>query len=165
MEQQANQTLDKINGLKSQFASVLDDFKKYYVYYNKNPEVDEFQKGYLNSKNQLQNILKDLFKLSDNVTKETEELNKTIAQANRKIALEKILNTKLNSMVSGLTSTNASSQTLINDSKEEYNDQYMRLWEMILGLLLVSGILAYKFVSKESIEKCSQYIKSKTSGS
>jgi hypothetical protein len=165
MEQEANQTLDKINGLKSQFASVLDDFKKYYVYYNKNPEVDEFQKGYLNSKSQLQNILKELFKLSDNVTKETEELNKLIAQANRKIAVEKNLNNKLNNMVTGLTSTNASSQVLIDDSKEEYNNQYMKLWEMILGLLLVGGILAYKFNSKECIEKCSEYVKAKTSGS
>jgi hypothetical protein len=165
MEQEAKQTLDKIIGLKTQFKSVLDDFNKYYVYYNKNPEVDEFQKNYLNSKNQLQNILKELFNLSDNVTKETEDLNKVIEQTNRKITIEKILNKKLNNMVTGLTSTNASSQVLIDDSKEEYNNQYMMLWEMILGLLLVGGILAYKFQSKEFIEKCTQYMKAKTSGS
>jgi hypothetical protein len=165
MEQEAKQTLDKINGLKTQFKSVLDDFNKYYVYYNKNPEVDEFQKNYLNSKNQLQNILKELFSLSDNVTKETENLNKVIEQTNRKITIEKILNNKLNTMVTGLTSTNNSSQVLIDDSKEEYNNQYMMLWEMILGLLLVGGILAYKFPSKEFIEKCTQYVKAKTSGS
>ena len=44
---------EQINNIKSQFFSALDDFKKYYVYYNKNPEVTEFQNYYANSKGQL----------------------------------------------------------------------------------------------------------------
>ena len=38
---QASQFNEKINSIKSQFFSALDDYKKYYVYYNKNPEVNE----------------------------------------------------------------------------------------------------------------------------
>ena len=40
---EAKQFNEKIVTIKSQFFSALDDFKKYYVYYNKNPEVNEFQ--------------------------------------------------------------------------------------------------------------------------
>ena len=40
---QAKQFEEKIDTIKTQFFSALDDFKKYYVYYNKNPEVNEFQ--------------------------------------------------------------------------------------------------------------------------
>ena len=165
MEEEANKNLEKINSLKTQFASILDDFKKYYVYYNKNPEVDEFQKGYLNSKNQLQNILKELLSLSNSITKETEDLNNIVSQTNKKIAVEKNLNENLNNMVSNLTSTNSSSQALIDDSKEEYNSQYMKLWEIILGLFLLFYILAYKFESKKCIEKCAEYVKGKVSSS
>jgi hypothetical protein len=32
---------EKLNNLKTEFFSVLEDFKKYYVYYNKNPEVNQ----------------------------------------------------------------------------------------------------------------------------
>ena len=39
----AQQFDEKINSIKDQFFSALDDFKKYYVYFNKNPEVNEFQ--------------------------------------------------------------------------------------------------------------------------
>ena len=63
---QANQFNEKINTTKRQFFSALDDFKKYYVYYNKNPEVDEFQNYYINSKSQLQTMSRDLFLTTNN---------------------------------------------------------------------------------------------------
>ena len=43
MNSQALTFDEKINNIKTSFFSVLDDFKKYYVFYNKNPEVDEYQ--------------------------------------------------------------------------------------------------------------------------
>ena len=52
---------EKIKSINSQFVNALDDFKKYYVYYNKNPEVNEFQNYYSNSKGQLQTMSKNLF--------------------------------------------------------------------------------------------------------
>ena len=57
------QNNEKINSIKTQFFSALDDFKKYYVYFHKNPEVTEFQNYYANSKGQLQTML-DAFSFS-----------------------------------------------------------------------------------------------------
>jgi len=69
---QAKQFEEKINNIKNQFFSALDDFKKYYVYYNKNPEVNEFQNYYVNSKGQLQTMSRDLFMTSNNIDKNIE---------------------------------------------------------------------------------------------
>jgi methyl-accepting chemotaxis protein len=165
MEQEAKQNLEKINSFKSQFMSILDDYKKYYVYYNKNPEVDEFQQNFFNAKSQLQQIMKQLTNLSESIKDETSSLNSQMQNINRKIKLEKNLNGKLDKTVSGLESTNNSSKALIDDSKEEYNAQYVKNWEMILGLFIIGFILAYRFESREFFIKCTQYIKSKASGS
>ena len=37
---------EQINNKANSFLSALDDFKKYYVYYNKNPEVQEYNKNF-----------------------------------------------------------------------------------------------------------------------
>ena len=37
---------EQINNKATSFLSALDDFKKYYVYYNKNPEVQEYNKNF-----------------------------------------------------------------------------------------------------------------------
>jgi tRNA A37 methylthiotransferase MiaB len=41
--------LSQINTLKEKLPSILDDFKKYYVFYNKNPEYSEYQQMFENS--------------------------------------------------------------------------------------------------------------------
>ena len=73
---QAKQFDEKINTIKTQFFSALDDFKKYYVYYNKNPEVNEFQNFYINSKTQLQSMSRDIFLTTNNIDKNIELLYK-----------------------------------------------------------------------------------------
>ena len=72
---QSKQFNEQINNIKSQFFSALDDFTKYYVYYNKNPEVNEFQNYYANSKSQLQTMSKDLFLTTNNIDKNIEDLD------------------------------------------------------------------------------------------
>ena len=68
----AQQFDEKIDSIKEQFFSALDDFKKYYVYYNKNPEVNEFQNYYATSKGQLQTMSKDLFLTTNDIDKNIE---------------------------------------------------------------------------------------------
>jgi hypothetical protein len=60
---QAQQFDEKINSIKTQFFSALDDFKKYYVYYNKNPEVNEFQNYYRDLAKRVKNKEIDLQKI------------------------------------------------------------------------------------------------------
>jgi len=142
---QAKQFDEKINGIKTQFFSALDDFKKYYVYYNKNPEVNEFQNYYVNSKTQLQTMSKDLFLTTNNIDKNIEILDKKMSAISLKMEDEKQLNEKLMLLLKNLQNTKDGSSILIDDSKEAYNIQYYYNVEIIIGILIVSGILAKMF--------------------
>ncbi len=161
MEEETQQNLEKINGIKNRFQMILEDFKKYYVYYNKNPEVDEFQRNFFQSKSQLQNTIKEINDLSQKIKKEIKQTDIELSIISKKIEQEKILNNKLNGIVGNLKSTNNSSQALIDNSKEEYNDQYIKNWEIILGLFLITSVLSYRFESRDFIVRCMAYVKSK----
>ena len=142
---QAQQFDEKINSIKTQFFSALDDFKKYYVYYNKNPEVNEFQNYYVNSKSQLQSMSKDLFLVTNNIDKNIEILDNKMSAISLKLADEKKLNGELLALLKNLQNTQDGSDILIDDSKEAYNTQYYHNWEIIIGILIVSGVLAKMF--------------------
>ena len=142
---QAKQFEEKIDTIKTQFFSALDDFKKYYVYYNKNPEVDEFQNYYLNSKSQLQNMSRDLFLATNSIDKNIEQLDTQMAGVSVKLEAEKKLNGELTKILSNLENTQTGSEILIDNSKDIYNAQYYNNWEIFVGILIVSGLLVKLF--------------------
>jgi hypothetical protein len=142
---QAKQFEEKIDTIKTQFFSALDDFKKYYVYYNKNPEVDEFQNYYLNSKSQLQNMSRDLFLATNSIDKNIEQLDTQMAGVSVKLEAEKKLNGELMKILSNLENTQTGSEILIDNSKDIYNAQYYNNWEIFFGILIVSGLLVKLF--------------------
>jgi midasin (ATPase involved in ribosome maturation) len=135
---QAKQFNEKINTIKSQFFSALDDFKKYYVYYNKNPEVNEFQNYYVNSKGQLQNMSRDLFLTTNNIDKNIDTLDKQMSAISAQLDDEKKLNKEMMELIANLENTQNGSEVLIDDSKERYNQQWTRNIEMFLCIIFIS---------------------------
>ena len=93
--EEANQFNEKINNINAQFFSALDDFKKYYVYYNKNPEVTEFQNYYANSKGQLQSLSKELVTTTNNINKSIESLDAEMSSNAIQLEREKKRNKEL----------------------------------------------------------------------
>lgn len=142
---------EKINTIKSQFFSALDDYKKYYVYYNKNPEVNEFQNYYANSKSQLQSISRDLFLTTNNIDKNIDNLDKQMAIISDKLDHEKKINKKITELIANLENTQNGSEILIDDSKKKYNEQYWRNWEIFLGIVIVSVLLNKLFKNNISV--------------
>ena len=136
---------EKINNIEKQFFSALDDFKKYYVYYNKNPEVNEFQNYFLNSKSQLQSMSKDLFLTTNDISKNIEILDNQMKDISVKLNDEKKIYDELMKTLGNLQNTKDGSEILINDSKEEYNKQYYYNFELICGILIVGVILGTFF--------------------
>ena len=132
---------EKIKNINSAFFSALDDFKKYYVYFHKNPEVNEFQNYYANSKGQLQSIGKDLFLITNNIDKYIEDLNNSMNNISNKLETEKNKNTKMEELVMNLENTQNGSEILISDSKKQYNIQYYKNIEMFFGILIIGGVL------------------------
>jgi hypothetical protein len=138
---QSNLFDDKINDIKTSFFSALDDFKKYYVYYHKNPEVDEFQSYYSNSKGQLQSMSKEIFMTTNSIDKNIESLDKEMLSISLKLEDEKKLNKEMMAILTNLQNTKNGSEIMIDDSKEEYNIQYYKNVEILIGILLVGGML------------------------
>ena len=138
----------QIDSIKSQFFAALDDFKKYYVYYNKNPEVNEFQNFYSNSKGQLQSMSRNLFLTTNDIDKEIDLLEESIETLGEILKEEKLLNANLLKQLKSIQNTKVGSVILIDDSKSIYNEQYYYNWELIVGILLVCGSLATVFKSK-----------------
>jgi hypothetical protein len=139
---------EKINNIEKQFFSALDDFKKYYVFYNKNPEVNEYQNYYVNSKSQLQSMSKDLFLTTNDISKNIEFLNNEMKAASIKLKNEKKINVELSGLLGNLQNTKNGTEILINDSKEEYNKQYYYNLELIGGTIIIGLLLSTMFYKK-----------------
>ena len=141
MDPQSHIFADKINNIQTTFFSALDDFKKYYVYFNKNPEVNEFQNYYANSKGQLQTMSRDMFVTTNNIEKSIEELNSQMETVSLKLEDEKKLNGELIKLISGLENTQNGSLLLIDDSKEEYNSQYFKNWQYLISIAIIMSVI------------------------
>jgi hypothetical protein len=136
---------EKINALQTKFFSALDDFKKYYVYYNKNPEVNEYQNYYENSKTQLQNMSKDVFLISNDIDNNIDSLNDQMIDISVELEEEKQNYNKMMSQLKNLKTTQDGSEILIDDAKIAYNIQYYRNWEMFIGIIIASGLVIKLF--------------------
>jgi hypothetical protein len=140
LQPEAKHFSEKITVLSEQFFSILDDFTKYYVFYNKNPEVNEYQQFYLNSKSQLQKINKDVFLLTNDIEKDIEKLNYIVTRINSKLYAEKELNGELYGLISNLQNTTNSAFIMLDDAKYVYNKQYYLNVEIFLGICIVLGL-------------------------
>jgi len=147
IQPQAQAYLTKVTDLKEQFLSVLEDFSKYYVYYHKNPEVDEYQQFYLNSKSQLQNINKQLVKESNSVESAIENLSYSLTRMNAKLEYEKMLQGELDNLTNGLTNSKNGSSVMLDDTTSIYNKQYFSNLSLFLGMVVVGGLLSIRRAS------------------
>ena len=58
---------NKIKTIQEKLPSILDDFKKYYVFFNKNPTYSEYQKIYEDLKGNLSSIGNELLTITSDV--------------------------------------------------------------------------------------------------
>ena len=142
LEPEAKQYLAKLVVMKERFISILDDFKKYYVFSAKNPEVDEYQQHYLNSKSHLQTINKEVFTTTNDIEHNITKLNKIVMRLNAKLGSEKELDGELVTLINKLRNTQNGSETMLDDSVEIYNKQYYYNLELFIGILLLIAMLS-----------------------
>jgi len=145
--------LSQINTLKEKLPSILDDFKKYYVFYNKNPEYNEYQQIFENIKGNLQNINSELFMTTNNIEKDTESINDRLQKINALIKKEKIKNSLLKKKLGIVEKKYNGSDELISDYKEIYNLDYLNNFALFYGMILLGIVMALKFNGKASIPK------------
>jgi hypothetical protein len=152
MNPHANKFNEKIKTIKDSFFSALDDFKKYYVYYHKNPEVNEFQNFFTNSKGQLQKLNAEIFLLTNKIQQNIKDLDTEMQITSNKLEGEKNLNEELLKLINRIQTTQDGSAIMIDDAKEEYNIQYYKNWEMFFGIIILTTV-SVKLLNKPSITK------------
>lgn len=140
----------KLSEIETRLPSLLDEFKTNYVLYHSEPENDEFFQAYMNIKNNIERLNKELLDLENNIGDNQIELNKRMEQLNLMIQEErkknKILKIKL-----GMTENKYnSSEEMINDYVEMYNIDYLKNFSMLVGILGLSLFL-YKNFTKPQI--------------
>ena len=141
MDPEANRNQEKINSINSSFLSALDDFKKYYIFYHKNPDVDEYSDNFLNSKGQLQTLSGNMFTITNNIQKNIEEMNTNMSDISVKLTNERTKNQRLEKILSNLKGTESGSNLLIDDSKTEYTLLFFTNFELLIGILFILGLL------------------------
>ena len=140
---------EKLQTLNQQLPAILDDFKKYYVFFNKNPEYPEYQNSFENIKGNMNKLNSDLFMLSNDVESSTNELNKKLFALNILIQKEKERNRKLNLGLGIVEHKNNAATELISDYKSMYSEEYLRNWALFVSILII-GVSISK-ISKNPI--------------
>jgi hypothetical protein len=139
---QTNKYNEQLNNLSSTFFSLIDDYKKYYVYTNKNPEVNEYQNYFFNAETQLQNTNKSLIDLTNLIKNDINQLDKLINDVNIKLSTEKDLNKELSKLFSNLKNSNNGSSIMLDETTIMYNKQYLWNIEIFIGIIILCFLIA-----------------------
>jgi hypothetical protein len=141
--------LSQINTLKEKLPPILDDFIKYYIFYNKNPEYNEYQQIFENIKGNLQKINSELFMTTNNIEKGVENINDKLQKIDILIAKEKKKNRELKRKLGIIEKKYNGSDELISDYKEIYNLDYLKNFALFYGVVLMGVVLVSKFKNQE----------------
>ena len=127
----------RLETLQSQLPAVLEDFKKYYVLYNTDPDYSEYQTLFENIKNNLISINSDLFTLSNEVQTNIDSLNSGFLALNSVIEKEKEKNRKLKFDLGIAENENNAASEMIYDYKKMYETGYLRNWGLFISIFVV----------------------------
>lgn len=133
---------EKIATMNSQLPSMLDDFKKYYVFFNKNPDYPEYQQMFQNIQSNLNKMNSDMFMLSNDVQSSTNTMNKTLFKLDILIKEERKTNRRLRAKLGIVEPKINASSELISDYMEMYDSGYLRNWGLFLSIFVVMGIIS-----------------------
>ena len=132
---------NSLNTVNKNFFIILDDFNKYYIMYNKNPEVNEYQETFLNIKSQLQSTIYQLFTINNNIQTNINNINDKIQNINIEIQKEKRKNLDLKKSFKNVDNKNASSNIMIRNHKELYNNKYYYNVTLLVGIIIIIIIM------------------------
>ena len=147
---ETKQLEQQLETIQEQLPSILSDFKKYYIFYNKNPEYPEYHNFFENIKTNLNEINSKLFVLSNEVQQKNDDINNKFKELDKLIKETKIQNQKLKSKIYVVENKANASNELINDYNNMYDVDYLRNWAIILSTC-IAGFVLTKVYSKKNI--------------
>jgi len=128
---------EKLEIYKSQFDAVIDDYKKYFILTNKNPDYQEYSNFFSTINSNLTSINKELFVINNNIDKNTDVINTNISNLDKEILKEKEINKRLLFILKQGKGKENSSFIMIDDSINLYKYQYISNWNILIGIFIL----------------------------
>jgi len=141
--------IEKVETLQQQLPPVLDDFNKYFVFYNKTPDYPEYQNMFNNIKQNLNSLGSSLFMVSNDVDSNIDNINEVFKRLDILINREKKRNRELKRKLGIVESEINSSNEMISDFNEMYDTDYLRNWGLFLSTIVVGVSISKIFVSSQ----------------
>lgn len=129
--------VSKIFTIKEQFFSVLDDFKKNYILYKKNPDYSEYENAYNENKTQLQGLQKTMFSINNSIQSSTEKISDVKNSLELKLEGLKEQIDNLEIITASLGQNGDSSEVMKDDFVILYNYQYLQNFCLFVGCVIV----------------------------
>ena len=135
--------IEKLNEQNINFFIVLDELIKMYSSYKSNPDYPEYQNMFAVDMGNFQKSKQELFLLKNSIENDSNTLNKNVIKMNKMIDLLENQNKNLREKYNISSDDIHSSEGLIDQKQELYNEKILNLIFLIVGVISV-GVMNYK---------------------
>ena len=140
-------TKSEINTLKESYDCNLATFKEYYVLTKKYPNDESYLQEFTGAKNNMTQLAKSLFLVSNRLQKDIETMKKDSTSLNTKLDDHEEENSAIKREVEFSQSQVGGAVQMSEDYKLLYTNQYVVNWSFFLGIL-IAGWATYSTFSK-----------------
>ena len=144
----SEQYQESIDSVESQVAPLLDDFKKYYVFYKKNPDYSEYKTIFHNTVSQIDVLYKELKTLDRDIEGDIERLTGLTVVLDDLIRLETIRKEALEDELTLLEQRSSSFSTMYKDTKDDYKSETYYYYSYLFGIVVII-LFSARLVSKK----------------
>ena len=148
--QQPKNFIEKVITLQQQMPHILDDFKKYFVLYNKDPNYPEYQNMFENVKSNLTTLSSSLFMVSNEVDSNTDKISDVFNRLDILIKKEKRANIMLKRKLGIVEQKANSTDEMIDNYSEIYDIGYLRNWGLFISIF-VAGLCISKVFKQQNM--------------
>jgi Fic family protein len=142
----------RLYALNNEFNSLLDDFKRYYISSNQNPNNKDYSNALSQVTSNIQDVNSKLFNVTSEIESALTKLLKELSNTNSKIEEQKKLNAELQEniqVVLGNAAGNVhTSGVMIKNYKEIYASQYIQNVTSFLGIFLATYVIFKVYSNK-----------------
>ena len=143
--QNPNHYVEKVHTLQKQLPFILDDFKKYFVLYNKDTNYPEYQNMFETVKSYLTTLSSDLFVVSNEVDSNIDKVGNLFNKIGELIKKEKQHNIKLKRSLGMVEQKANSSDEMIDNYNEMYDAEYLQNWGLAISILVAGVCISKSF--------------------
>jgi hypothetical protein len=126
----------QLKDLTNKLHGILEEFDKAFLFYNKNPQNNEYLHIYETSKNNLNTFNADVFMLSNDIESNTSKINNELLILNKLIIAEKQTNKKLKHKLHIIENKELATDELIDDYTTIYKLNYNKNWGLFISILI-----------------------------